>query len=188
MSHYATCPGLFAILLEIFPSASPFPLTRLGLVTPSRDSLLMVSCVRRYFALSCNQNFKTLLDQHQLLAARSSFSDAFLAEAIDCGLSCRHLRIRNNSSDIGAVASAPGGLPSRAPTSTFVPSSEANAHNPLLACATEPDRPTTQDRRENLCHLHGHGESGINSPLYLAYTIEDCQRAQGARLYSPGQR
>ena len=34
---------------------------------------------------------------------------------------------------IGAAASAPGGLPSRAPASTFVPAAQANAHNPFLA-------------------------------------------------------
>ena len=44
-SHYAQCPFLYTILLQLRPhDISACPLTRLGLVSHTRDGLLTVSC------------------------------------------------------------------------------------------------------------------------------------------------
>ena len=93
-SHYAQCPLLYTILLQLRPhDISACPLTRLGLVSPSRDALLTVSCVfAGYHAIKRSSFVSGLtclpLSNQQRAYAHILFAEAFRAAALEVQLSC----------------------------------------------------------------------------------------------------
>ena len=94
-SHYAQCPLLYTILLQLRPhDISACPLTRLGLVSPSRDGLLTVSCTFAGYHAIKRSNFVVglshiPLDPSQRSAAHILFAEAFRASALEVQLPCK---------------------------------------------------------------------------------------------------
>ena len=94
-SHYVMCPILCHLLTQFRSGVPDCPLKRIGLVDPTRQSLLTLACAfagyhatRRANIISCAQT----LDNSQRHAAHRTFADAFWVEAMDNGLQCRHFK------------------------------------------------------------------------------------------------
>ena len=95
LSHYVQCPFMLHLQIKILTNPpSPLPLTRIGLVDPSRDSLLSVACcfagyhaVKRKVSSSLSSSgplpVHTISDHHQ------TFADAYIVAANECGLPTR---------------------------------------------------------------------------------------------------
>ena len=92
-SHYAQCPLLYTILLQLRPpDISANPLIRLGLVSPSRDGLLTVSCLcAGYHPIKRSSFVSGLtclpLSNQQRADAHILFVEAFRAAALEGQLS-----------------------------------------------------------------------------------------------------
>ena len=98
MNHYIHCPFWLFLLskttLDSKPSPSSCPLTRLGLVDPSEDSLKSVACsFAAYHAVkrSLTHQFLTSapLCGDQILSSHRVFWDSYCTAARDCELSHR---------------------------------------------------------------------------------------------------
>ena len=99
MNHYVQCPFWYYLLLKLWPSpwnvetlTSPQPLTRLGLVNPSPESLLSVSAsFAGYHAMKrgigSEHSSPDPLSSEQIRKSHLQFLDAYIAAAHDCGLS-----------------------------------------------------------------------------------------------------
>ena len=103
LSHYVMCPHLFTILSKL-TDAPACPVKRLGLSTPTKHSLLTVSCMfSGYHAVKRSRVVQTLsslpLNTEQQNAARHLFADAFYASALEVGLPCKSCRTRHFSFD-----------------------------------------------------------------------------------------
>ena len=96
LSHYCMCPNLYGIV-RLLCTTSACPLERLGLVNPSKESLLTVACVFSAYhavkrsALVSNMSQQESLHEAQTLSVFSVFADTFRVEANEVGLSCRCL-------------------------------------------------------------------------------------------------
>ncbi len=103
MDHYVMCPFLFLLLRNFCPQTPSCPVERLGLINPTRETLLTISCafagyhaVRRGLRSLHNFGLDYLHAQNadnspSDFVART-FAEAFWSEAVDCRLQCRHYR------------------------------------------------------------------------------------------------
>ena len=93
-SHYALCPFLFYLTVKLRPDDTPAdPVTRIGVVRPSMDSLLAVSCTfAGYHAVKRGpaRDYQAGAIDYETLTARAhrTFWGAFGAAAADCNLRC----------------------------------------------------------------------------------------------------
>ena len=97
MNHYVMCPILFAITRQLVPATPACPLKRIGLIDPSKESILCVACAfSGYHAVkrACSElSIKDgTLTFGQRFAAHTIFCDFFWTEALDNGLRCKHFR------------------------------------------------------------------------------------------------
>ena len=95
MNHYVMCPILFALQVQLRSDTPACPLKRIGLIAPSRESILCIACTfAGYHAVKRNSKFlqisSTTLTLDQRFACHKLFAEAFWAEAIDNGFRCRH--------------------------------------------------------------------------------------------------
>ena len=95
MTHYVHCPFWLYLLTRLLQQSppSPLPLTRIGLVDPTIDSLLAVACsFAGYHAVkrqALELNFThSHLDPTQVARCHRVFLDAFCVAALDCALPC----------------------------------------------------------------------------------------------------
>ena len=103
LSHYIICPQLYTILRKLRDTPA-CPIERLGLSTPTKHSLLAVSCTfSGYHAIKRSHFVHSLttlpLNSEQRIAALRLFADAFYASALEVGLSCKSCRTRHFSFD-----------------------------------------------------------------------------------------
>ena len=95
MTHYVMCPILFTLLTQFRTDTPNCPLKRIGLVDPSRESLLTLACSFAGYHAVRRANIASqthTLTSSQRHAAHQTFSDFFWVEALDNGLRCRHFR------------------------------------------------------------------------------------------------
>ena len=93
LKHYVSCPHMYALMRCFLPECSSLPLLRLGVVAPTRSSLLAVACAfSAYHALKgkgragliqMQENEKTRVVTR---LAWSVFAEAYAAEAGECAL------------------------------------------------------------------------------------------------------
>ena len=95
MIHYAQCPMLFALISAIrYPcQTSDNPLERFAIVNPSKDSLLVVSCMfAGYHACKRHATTKQLssdtLSREARVQMHMIFFDYFATAAQEIGLHC----------------------------------------------------------------------------------------------------
>ena len=94
-SHYAQCPFLYSLLLQLRPHNTPScPVKRLGLVSPDREVLLAISCTFSGYHAIKRSNFVVglahmPLDPSQRSAAHILFAEAFRASALEVQLPCK---------------------------------------------------------------------------------------------------
>ena len=96
-SHYAVCPILYTLQTQFDTTTPPDPLERIGLVSPSNESLLRIACtfagyhaIKRDASITCSAN--NTLNIEQRFNAHVTFANAFWLEATDNGYNCRHFR------------------------------------------------------------------------------------------------
>ena len=92
--HYVYCTHIRNIQASLLPPLSPSDFNRIGIVDPSRHSLLtVVATFAAYHAVKRSPFTSGLdgspLNSERALAAQLIFAGAFQAAAIDAGLSCR---------------------------------------------------------------------------------------------------
>jgi len=97
LTHYVMCPILFALQVQFLPDTPPCPLKRIGLIAPSRESMLRVACCFAGFhavkrACPSLKVFSATLNLDQRFATHKIFAEAFWTEAMDNGLRCLHYR------------------------------------------------------------------------------------------------
>jgi hypothetical protein len=97
MNHYVMCPILYGLTVQLCPATSSCPLKRIGLIDPTRDSVLRVACAfAGYHAIkrACRKlDIRSeTLTLEQRFAAHQLYADFFWTEAVDNGLSCKHFR------------------------------------------------------------------------------------------------
>ena len=90
LSHYVMCPCLYTTIHKL-RDTSPCPPTRLGLISPCRESLLTVACIfSGYHGLKMSDFARALspspLNSVQQSAALLLFADAFRVAALEVGL------------------------------------------------------------------------------------------------------